>query len=85
MKLEKNIIIFRAKGPLDNTYLSDKLKDIDDSKISDSYKEIVEKNITTEKEFKLVKIKFDDKILHRSRLLKYFQNEIDQKKLKRIY
>ena len=28
MKLEKNIIIFRAKGPLDNTYLSDKLKDL---------------------------------------------------------
>ena len=26
MKLEKNIIIFRAKGPLDNNYLSDKLK-----------------------------------------------------------
>ena len=66
-------------------FLSDKLKDIDDSKISDSYKEIVEKNITTEKEFKLVKIKFDDKILHRSRLLKYFQNEIDQKKAQKDF
>ena len=26
------------------------------------------------------KIKYDDKILHRSRVIKYFQNEIDQKK-----
>ena len=45
---------------------------------------MVEKNIINEKELKIGKIKFDDKILHRSRLLKYFNNEINQKKLKKI-
>ena len=44
----------------------------------------MQKNIITEEELKLGKIKFDDKILHRSRLLKYFNNEINQKKPKKI-
>ncbi len=65
--------------------LSDKLKEIDDSLIPESYKEIVVKNIISEEEFKLGKIKFDDKILHRSRLLKYFQNEIDKKKAQKDF
>ena len=48
-------------------------------KISNSYKEVVQNNIVEEKDFNLGKIKFDDKILHRSRLLRYFNEEIDPK------
>ena len=39
----------------------------------------------TEVEIKLGKIKFDDKILHRSRLLKYFQDEMNQKKAQKDF
>ena len=66
-------------------FLSDKLVEIDYEKIPKSYQEIVQKNIVTDEDFKLGKIKFNDKILHRSRLLKYFQNEIDQKKAQKDF
>jgi len=66
-------------------FLSDKLKSIDTEKIPQSYQEIVQKNIVTDEEFKLGRIKFDDKILHRSRLLKYFQDEMDQKKTQKDF
>ncbi len=65
--------------------LSDKLKEIDFSNVPDSYKEAVEKNIISEEEFKLGKIKYDDKILHRSRLIKYFKNETDKKKTQKDF
>jgi len=66
-------------------FLSDRLKEINLDDIPESYKEVVQKNITTEEELKLGKIKFDDKILHRSRLLKYFKNEINQKKAQKDF
>ena len=43
------------------------------------------KNIITEEELKLGKIKFNDKILHQSRLLKYFNKEINQKKAQKDF
>ena len=61
-------------------FLSDRLKEIELDNVPESYREVVQKNIITEEELRLGKIKFDDKILHRSRLLKYFNNENDQKK-----
>ena len=80
------------KDDLSNIYvefLSERLKEINLDNVSDTYKEVVEKNIITKEELKLGKIKFDDKILHRSRLLRYFNKEVDQKKaqkdLIRIY
>jgi len=66
-------------------FLSDRLKEINLDDVSESYKEVVQKNIITEEELKLGKIKFDDKILHRSRLLKYFKNEINQKKAQKDF
>ena len=66
-------------------FLSDKLKSIDSEKIPQSYQEIVQKNIVTDEEFKLGRIKFDDKILHRSKLLKYFQDEMDKKKAQKDF
>ena len=46
-------------------------------------KKLLKSNIISEEKFK--KIKFDDKILHQSKLIRYFNNEIDQKKLKKIF
>ncbi len=66
-------------------FLSDRLKEITLEDIPDSYKEVVQKNIITIEELKLGKIKFDDKILHRSRLLRYFNQEIDQKKAQKDF
>ena len=80
------------KDNLSNLYskfLSDRLKEIDVKNLSDSYKETVEKKIVTEKEFVLGKIKYDDKILHKSRLLKFYTENQDEKKsqknLNKIY
>ena len=54
-------------------HLSNNLKAINLEKVPESYKESVSKNIITNEELKLGKIKFDDKILHRSRIIKYFK------------
>ena len=66
-------------------FLSDRLKEIELEDIPESYQEVVQKNIITIEELKLGKIKFDDKILHRSRLLRYFNQEIDQKKAQKDF
>ncbi len=68
-----------------SSFLSDKLKEINLDDIDESYKEVVEKNIFNEKELVKGKIRFDDKILHRSRLIRYFNNEIDQKKAQKDF
>ena len=76
------------KDDLSNLYvefLSDKLKEINLEDIDESYNEVVEKNIISNDEIKKGKIKFDDKILHKSRLIKYFNNEIDQKKAQKDF
>ena len=63
------------KDNLSNIYtefLSDQLKTMDKKKIPSNYKDIVEKNIFTKEEYKLGKIKYDDKVLHRSRVIRYY-------------
>ncbi len=56
-------------------FLSDRLKELDQNKIPENYKQVVEKNIISEEEYKLGKIKFDDKILHRSKVIRYYVEE----------
>ncbi len=76
------------KDDLSNVYskfFSDKLKEINLNKVDDSYKEVVEKYIINEEKVLKGKIKFDDKILHRSKLIRYFNNEIDQKKAQKDF
>ena len=63
--------------------MSDRLKEINLANIPDSYHAAVKKKILTEEEFKLGKVKYDDKILHKSRLVKYFIEETDQKKIQK--
>ena len=56
-------------------YLSDTLKSIDPSDIPDNLKKIVKVNIILEKNKELGRIKYDDKILHRSKVIKFFIEE----------
>ena len=66
-------------------FMSDKLKTINLDEIPESYHEAVKKNIISEEEFKLGKVKYDDKILHRSRLVKYFSKESNKKKIQKDF
>ena len=66
-------------------FMSDKLKKINLDEIPESYHEAVKKNIISEEEFKLGKVKYDDKILHRSRLVKYFNKESSKKKIQKDF
>ena len=71
------------KDDLSNIYvefLSNRLQEIDLKDIPESYEDVVKKNIKSKEEFKLGKIKYDDKILHRSRLVKYFTENENKKK-----
>ncbi len=78
-----------------NTFLSDRLKEFDVNEIPKDYLSTVERNIISNKKFNQQKIKFDDKVLHRSKIVRYFyekdyplkktQKELDSllKKIKR--
>ena len=78
-----------------NEFLSDRLKELNTAEIPDNYLNIVERNIVTNKNLNQQKIKYDDKTLHRSKLIRYFyekdypikktQKELDgiYKKIKR--
>ena len=78
-----------------NEFLSDRLKELNTAEIPDNYLNIVERNIITNKNLNQQKIKYDDKTLHRSKLIRYFyekdypikktQKELDSiyKKIKR--
>jgi len=60
-------------------YLSDTLKSIDPKDVPDNFKKLVKKNIILEKSKELGKIKYDDKILHRSKIIKLFTEEAPDK------
>ena len=65
---EKLVNIFKEN-------LSNTLKGMDSDDIPKEYKKIVEKNIILEKNNEIGKIKYDDKILHRSKAIKIFTEE----------
>ena len=70
------------KEKLNNVFkekLSQILKDIDPKEVPEDLQKVVEKNIIIEKNVELGKIKFDDKVLHRSKVIKIF-TENDTKK-----
>ena len=76
------------KDNLSNVYskfLSNRLKEINLKDIPKSYSEIVQKKIITDENLRLGKIKYDDKILHRSKLIKYFVEETDIKKTQKDF
>ena len=55
--------------------LSEILKEIDPNDIPEDLQNIVEKNIIVEENIELGKIKFDDKVLHRSKVIKIFTED----------
>ena len=72
------------KEKLNNIFkdkLSGILKEINPSDVPEDLQKIVEKNIIIEEKVELGKIKFDDKVLHRSKVIKIF-TESDTKKEK---
>ncbi len=77
------------KDNLSNVYtkfLSDRLKELDEFDIPKSYLEAVKKNIISDEVYQLGKIKYDDKILHRSKVIKYYTEEnLSKQKLQKNF
>ena len=76
------------KENLQNIYskfLSDKIQEIGIENISERYQEKAQSRIIRDDEFALGKVKYNDKILHQSKILKYyFENENEKKVQKDI-
>ncbi len=76
------------KNDISNLYsefLSDSLKEIGIENIPNNYKEISQKKMLTNKEATLGKIKYNDKTIHQSKILKfYLENENEKKVQKEI-
>tara|TARA_X000001036_G_scaffold139244_1_gene131982 strand:+ start:2882 stop:4624 length:1743 start_codon:yes stop_codon:yes gene_type:complete len=74
------------KENLQNIYskiLSDKIEEIGIDNISERYKEAAQSRIISEDEFLLGKIKYNDKILHQSKIIKYYVDEDNKKKVQK--
>ena len=56
-------------------FLSDKLKEIGLENLPKNYQEIAKKRILSDEEMILGKVKYNDKILHQSKILKYYLEE----------
>ena len=76
------------KDDLSNVYvkfLSDRLREINVGDIPESYQEVIQKNILKKDAILQGKLKYDDKILHRSKILKHFIEDEDQKKVQKDF
>ena len=72
------------KADLSNIYskfLSDKIEEIGIENLPDRYKEISLTRIVSEEDIFLGKVKYNDKILHQSKILKYFVEGENKKKV----
>tara|TARA_B100000579_G_C22463999_1_gene680256 strand:+ start:49 stop:585 length:537 start_codon:yes stop_codon:yes gene_type:complete len=65
--------------------MSDRLKEFDPSDIPETYKEAVKNKIISEDRFIENKIKYNDKILYKSKVIKYFLGETDKKKAQKDF
>ena len=77
--------LFKKDG-IQNLYykfLSNSLKNIGLENIPDDYKEIAESRIILEDEFKLGKIKYNDKIFHQSKIIKLYVEKEESKKVQK--
>ena len=64
-------------------FLSDALKKIDIKNVPENYQEIVQKRILSNEEIKLGRVKYNDKILHQSKVLKFYIENESQKKVQK--
>ena len=62
---------------------SDSLKKIGLANIPTDYKEAVEKKLISEEEYLLGKIKYNDKIIHQSKILKFYLENEEEKKIQK--
>jgi hypothetical protein len=77
------------KDKLTNVYtkhLSDILREMDPKDIPNNFVKVVKRNIISEDVFVLGKIKYDDKVLHRSKVIKIFtEKNPNKKKIKKDF
>ncbi len=78
--LLKDLFEKEKLGNIFKESLSNTLKDMDPDDISEEYKKIVKRSIIVEKNNELGKIKYDDKVLHRSKAIKIFTEDDPNKK-----
>ena len=64
-------------------FLSDKIRDIGIENISERYQEVAQNRIINDDEFLLGKIKYNDKILHQSKIIKYYIEQENEKKIQK--
>ncbi len=58
-----------------STFLSDKLRELGLENLPEKYQEVARKKILTDEEIILGKVKYNDKIFHQSKILKYYIEE----------
>jgi hypothetical protein len=71
------------KANLDNIYskyLSDKIEEIGIKNLPEKYQEVAKEKIVTEEDLLLGKVKYNDKILHQSKIIKYYVEGENKKK-----
>ena len=66
-----------------SSYLSSELKEIGSENIPDNYREVVKNRIESSEKLSLGKIKFNDKILHQSKVIRFYLENEDQKKIQK--
>jgi len=66
-----------------SNYLSETLKEIGVKNIPESYREIAEAKIILNEESLIGKVKYNDKILHQSKIIKYYLENEDKKKVQK--
>ena len=74
------------KGNLMNVYshfLSDRIKEIGIENLPESYQEIASSRVITDSDLILGKVKYNDKILHQSKILKYYVEGENKKKIQK--
>tara|TARA_B100001063_G_scaffold237354_1_gene258188 strand:- start:659 stop:2401 length:1743 start_codon:yes stop_codon:yes gene_type:complete len=64
-------------------FLSDKIKEIGIDNISEKYQDVVQSRIVNESEFLFRKVEYNDKILHQSKIIKYYLEKESKKKIQK--
>ena len=66
-----------------SNFLSDKIKEIGVENLPSDYKEIASSRVISNDDLILAKVKYNDKILHQSKILKYFTEGENKKKVQK--
>jgi hypothetical protein len=66
-----------------SNFLSDKIQEIGIDNISNKYQEIAQSRIISDDQFLLGKVKYNDKILHQSKIIKFYIEDENRKKVQK--